>query len=48
MHCNCPIPLTGILGKNNIIATLPSYIPRQIAPHFLHVLDSKKMNSNEK
>ena len=24
MHCNCLIPLTGILGKINVIATLPS------------------------
>ena len=23
MHCNCLIPLTGILGKINVIATLP-------------------------
>jgi hypothetical protein len=24
MHCNSLIPLTGILGKINVIATLPS------------------------
>ena len=25
MHCNCLIPLTGILGQINVIATLPTY-----------------------
>ena len=49
MHCNCLIPLTGILGKINVIATLTlhqaikfSFPCPSFLPFLMTAADAKK------
>jgi hypothetical protein len=45
IHCNCLIPLTGILGKINVIATLPTrLLQERIGVTF--VLLKQQLNNN--